>query len=1074
MTLPLDNSLTIMNSGEPTYLHSSGKHSHIDLTLISSKYAPRCSWKVHPDTSQSDHFPLLIDTDTPVPQICPITKWNLKEANWTEYEKSVCLPELYTTPTSACQQIIQSIQNSANQTLKRTPQYIHPKYTKPWWTPLCAQKKKEKNAAYRNYKKHLGNIEYWIQYKKAEAVERYTIKQAKTVAWQNYVSSITSETTSQEVFQKVRLMRGISSAKTITLSIANTNLTQPLEVANHLASNFANAAQATCQNDTFFEAHKAARERRPLTFNTSPSENYNKEFTMSELLAALHSRKNSSPGPDQLPYPLISHLPHSELTKLLLFYNYIWNSTLPCQWKHSIVVPILKPGKIATATSSFRPIALTNCLCKIMEKMINRRLQLFIEENGTLPPYQSGFRVGRSTLDNLTLLTSDIKEALTSKQYCIAIFLDIQKAFDTVWHHGLLEILKSMGLTGNLPYFLQQFIKDRQIQVRVNGTLSALHTVPTGVPQGSILSPTLFNLMVSKLFPANQGVHYSLYADDAAFWLVTPSLAAGLRTMQQVLDELAQWSHLSGLLFSPNKTKAMIFTNSRKPMPHPLSLNGQEIDYVTSHKFLGLTLDKRLTWQKHISNLIDKCQSDIRLLQTLSHTKWGANLSVLRKLYLAILRPKLEYGDFLFASAAPSLLKRLDRMQYQAARIILCALRCTPTKLLEAEAHLLPLPILREQNSTLYGVRILAQSSHPVGQAIRETPTQSITVPSKKPTYQSEFLKQLKSLPLSVHHISEIPPSAKLKIYPSYSFHSLLQHSKNDLNPNQWQNLLHFLIKSKYPNFQQIYCDGSVTETGAGSGVWSTEFSLISPLHPCASTITSELNAVYVALTALKKSCKPNNYLLLTDSLSSIILLQNPRKTTNYLPYKILNLISTFQYSTIVIEWVPSHMSINGNEQADALAKLATTLPRTNSPQLPLQDVKRIVKTHFTKQWQTSYSQSQNSLLLYKPHLSEPYYSALPRPQQVIYSRLRLNTTNLTHKHHFHQMQPPICPACHVRVTLPHVFLECPRWFSERSALIKFLTSKKRPLSMTNILACEETIPACMTFLMRTGLASLI
>ncbi|GBN51097.1 putative RNA-directed DNA polymerase from transposon X-element, partial [Araneus ventricosus] len=126
----------------------------------------------------------------------------------------------------------------------------------------------------------------------------------------------------------------------------------------------------------------------------------------------------------------------------------------PSQWHEAIVIPILKPGKDPSNPLHYRPIALTSCLCKTFERMVNARLIYELEKEGCIPPLQSGFRRGRSTFDNLVLLETHIRNAFVKRNHLVSIFFDIEKAYDRAWRYGILSTLFNFGFRGNLPIFL--------------------------------------------------------------------------------------------------------------------------------------------------------------------------------------------------------------------------------------------------------------------------------------------------------------------------------------------------------------------------------------------------------------------------------------------------------------------------------------------------------------------------------------------------------------------------------------------------------------------------------------------
>ena len=160
---------------------------------------------------------------------------------------------------------------------------------------------------------------------------------------------------------------------------------------------------------------------------------------------------------------------------------YLMRATYPHQWREGQVVPILKPSKVSTNINSYRPITLICCLSKLMEKMVNRRLQLHLESNKILSTYQSGFRASHSTLDPLIRLEHSARSAILEGKFCIATFLDISQAFDNVWHYGLLSKLFSVGIPKKLANYIKNFLSLRKINVKVASSVSHSYPLHCGV-----------------------------------------------------------------------------------------------------------------------------------------------------------------------------------------------------------------------------------------------------------------------------------------------------------------------------------------------------------------------------------------------------------------------------------------------------------------------------------------------------------------------------------------------------------------------------------------------------------------
>ena len=158
----------------------------------------------------------------------------------------------------------------------------------------------------------------------------------------------------------------------------------------------------------------------------------------------------------------------------------------PPDWRKAIIIPIPKPGKDPTNPTNYRPIALTSCICKTMERMINRRLVWYLESHNLLTNVQCAFRSRRCTVDHLVRFETFCREAFIHNHHLVSVFFDLEKAYDTTWKYGIMRDLHGFGLRGHLPIFIAHFLKDRSFKVRV-GSTSDSHLQEMGVPQGSIL-----------------------------------------------------------------------------------------------------------------------------------------------------------------------------------------------------------------------------------------------------------------------------------------------------------------------------------------------------------------------------------------------------------------------------------------------------------------------------------------------------------------------------------------------------------------------------------------------------------
>ena len=172
-------------------------------------------------------------------------------------------------------------------------------------------------------------------------------------------------------------------------------------------------------------------------------------FTIKELQDSLHKAHETCVGPDDIHDQILKHLPDVSFDALLDFFNDIWDDGVnPPGWSEATVIPIPKPGKDHANATNYRPIALTSCICKTFERMINNRLVWYLEHNGILTAYQSGFRKKRSTMDQIIRLESAVKEAFIQREHSFAVCFDLEKAYDTTWKYGIMKDLHDAGLQG--------------------------------------------------------------------------------------------------------------------------------------------------------------------------------------------------------------------------------------------------------------------------------------------------------------------------------------------------------------------------------------------------------------------------------------------------------------------------------------------------------------------------------------------------------------------------------------------------------------------------------------------------
>ena len=710
------NNLCLFNDNKPTYLHpATGTYTSLDLSICYPTLLLDYEWKVHDDLCGSDHFPIFLNNIAPGVEE-PSEKWKLNKADWPSF-KALCESEINETILKAKDPIdnfTTILYKIAEKTIPKMSTKTKKK-KKPWFNDDCKTYIQKRRQALRqfNTRPMHQNLENFCVFR---AKARRTIRDSKRKSWKQYVSKLNSRTSIKKVWDMVRKIQGKGKSASVNhLKKNNTHVTAKKDIANTLADNFSEKSSSENYSAKFRKI-KDQQEKQKLKFTSDNSESYNSKFSLTELTDALSKAHDSSPGPDDIHYQLLKHLPSSTLSILLEIYNSIWaTGNIPKSWKEATVIPIPKPDKDHTDPSNYRPIALTSCVCKTMERMINDRLTWFLESNNIITNFQSGFRHQRSTNDHLVRLETFIREAFIKKEHLVSVFFDLEKAYDTTWKYGIMKDVHDIGLKGRLPLFLQNFLTDREFKVKVGSTLSELHNQEQGVPQESILSVTLFSLKINNIVKTlNPGVDCSLYVDDFLICYRSKNMHTIERQLQQNLNNIQEWATRNGFKFSKSKTVCMHFCQLRKAHDDPvLTLDGQPIPVVEETKFLGVIFDKKLTFIPHIKKLKAKCQKALNLLRVVAHTDWGADRKILLNLYRTIVRSKLDYGCIVYGPARPLYLKTLDTIHHQGIRLALGAFRTSPAESLLVEANEPSLKDRREKLSLQFGIKLKSNRSNP-------------------------------------------------------------------------------------------------------------------------------------------------------------------------------------------------------------------------------------------------------------------------------------------------------------------------------------------------------------------------
>ena len=385
----------------------------------------------------------------------------------------------------------------------------------------------------------------------------------------------------------------------------------------------------------------------------------------------LHLPSDTATGPDGISSRMLKSTAYSIAPVLTSIFNLSLQSrTFPSDWKCSHIVPIPKTNS-PSSPSDFRPISLLSIVSKVFERHIHNYLSDFCTHHHIISNCQFGFRPGFSSESALLSVTNSWFSFLDSYKSVCAVFFDLRKAFDSVPHRLLLDTLSSLHIPPVLLHWLHDYLCDRSQLVVINGSCSLKSPVLSGVPQGSILGPLLFILYINGLsnIPLLSSAKLTMYADDILLSHPINS-SADLPSLQSNINSISSWFSSNLLTVNSSKTKYMFIALKNPPflssLP-PLYLDDSPLELVSCYKYLGVFLSSNLSWSSHIQHICSKSRKLIGFLFRYFYR--FSPPSVLFKLYLALIRPHLEYCSSVWDPSSSSLISSLEKVQYFALKL---------------------------------------------------------------------------------------------------------------------------------------------------------------------------------------------------------------------------------------------------------------------------------------------------------------------------------------------------------------------------------------------------------------------
>ncbi len=702
---------------------------------------------------------------------------------------------------------------------------------------------------------------------------------------------------------------------------------------------------------------------------------YNRDITPSEVENAIDSLKtNSSPGPDNV-LPIMVKKAKDALVPILTdIFQCCWHEgSVPSIWKEDHRVFIPKPDIDPHIEKALRALSLTPIIGKSFERIVTNRLVWWLETNFQIPDNLFAYRKCRGVVQALLTLICNIRKGFANNEYTVAAMVDLHAAFDTVWRKGIMHKLYNMGIRGRLLLYVESFLTGRRSKLLVNTYQSPWIDTTIGVPQGAIIAPILFTVYIADM---TQNISSSIgFADDLTMWIthVCPQIASGL--LENDLDELNVWTRKWRLVINKTKTEVMCFTKSRA-VQVTVKLDNISLAQVETKKCLGVNLDSKLSFTKHVENTRTKALKTLSSVSRLLNETGGMRSALGLMLYNSLVFPILTYAYPVWSTISNTQLSLLEDVHEAALRKITGTHGGTATNSLEVILGVLPFRLQLQDIMAKEYIRILRKNPDSATRNIIQQCLDSTSTASNP----AKLMKQ------AIRETERIIDLEKLDPEPGYSEdRAVVEIRKRYLekwkdlgsskNRTSAQKLLTAnSIQEHLSGIQRttlaIFTDGSALGNPGPCGCSAIIFTnglthdAITIKRPVARHSTSfhgEIAAIDLALEYTAHATLPgcSTVLIHSDCQAAIESVCNNSSNHTTLIKSIVSNIRTLSDRGIAVEfcWIPGHAGIAANDLADAAAKSAAEEAQAltseqDESETTMESAKKQLKLELVKIWQ--------------------------------------------------------------------------------------------------------------------------
>ncbi|KAJ5598905.1 reverse transcriptase [Penicillium lagena] len=1052
----------LTEEGKPTW-ERAGSSSVIDLTFVSETLTERLvqSGRADDIEHQSDHYPIrtVIDIETPLFERPQRRNWAVTDSKaLTAFiEEHLHTRDMSTAGKMRieleCQAFIRVIRAAIDAS---TPWAKPSEWSNPDFTMECRMAVKTVRFLRRKWV-NTRDPYYEEQYKKARNQKNRLIKGTLTKAHRRRVQRVI-ENGPKGMWRLAKWARNRTGSydRGVTPTLKQTNGTIA-ETVEEKSAAFQQAFFPQLPDADLSDIDGFQYPSEPIRFP---------EIMKHEIQDAIRlTPAEKAPGEDTIPNSFWHKV--IEIPVVLNTLHQLYNACVregynPSHFQRSITVVLRKPGdRDYQLAKSYRPVALLNTIAKFLESIIARRISYVVEEEGLLPETHLGGRRGISKDHAIQIMIDRIRTAWGKGQTVSLLTLDVSGAYDYVSHIRLIHNLQKRRL-GQLAPWTSAFLTGRSTRIRMPEGISDRIQTPTGIPQGSPLSPILYLLYNADLIQdcSSRYITTNGWVDDTSFMAIGRPEAQNIARLQE------------------RESTASTEGSRRR----------------RRQRYLGFWLDAELTFEHHCEKALIKGCTSLHALRSLAGSTWGASLSAMRRIYQAVIVPQILFGvaawytPLMGKGAARIVSKRFASLQKRAVCLIGGAFKTSSAEALNVEMYLPPIGIQMDRIAQETALRLRTGPMHAIPKAMLQQRPESqrkrggwtpmevqawkkggcLTAPPEAVAGEWESRKAFVRAPW------QVPPA----VFIDDRGIATQKHAEIYTKPPEEVPLI-------------IYTDGSGIEGKVGAAALVNSTGVSRRCHmgtdEVSTVYSAELRGAEMALEMAKEldsDRTQNGVVIFSDSQAALKALLRPRMPSGQIYLcdcnTLLQQLSN-QGIDVVFRWIPAHEGIAGNELVDSYAKEAakgeTPSPHDRNIQLA-SAAKRRIRTTARISWERSWEKEKSGkatkrLLPVPTKKVLEFWKGQRKASASIMMQMRLNIVGVNrYLWRINKADSPDC-SCHLGQQTPkHVLLECPLYEDERREMRYALSEKGVPPSLpfTELIQQKPAVPAITAFIMKTKL----